>query len=297
MVSKYSIKELERLSGIKAHTIRIWEQRYQIIKPKRTDTNIRYYEDDHLKKILNVANLVKNGMKISKVANLSESSLKEAILDNGNYNSNYDKYVSALKIAMIDYDEELFSSIFDKCIGLYGIDETLVNVLGVFLQQIGDLWLSDSINITNEHFVSNLVKQKLFFLVDQLVIPKTETEESSFILYLPSGELHELSLLYIYYVLKKKGFRAIYLGQSVPIKSLVAISEKTGIKKFVSIFTSNPHETQMFEYLENFKAAFGSNTVSLHCAGSQLKNIEESELDTSFVSTFPNIQMLAENFS
>jgi methanogenic corrinoid protein MtbC1 len=236
-------------------------------------------------------------MKISKVAKLNEEDLRKAVMDTGNYFSNYDKHVNALKIAMIDYDEELFNSVFDKCILQFGIEETLVKIVGVFLGQIGMLWLADSINITNEHFVSNLVKQKLFSISDQLVTPKSKADDPGYILYLPEEELHELSLLYIYYFLKKKGSRVIYLGQSVPIHSLVEICAKTGIHSFVTICTSNPVQPEVNTYFNRFKEAFEGMPVTLYCSGTQLSAVDPSEYVDDSIVIYPHVEELKKSIA
>lgn len=250
MDSKYSIKDLEKLSGIKAHTLRAWEQRYGLIVPKRTETNIRYYIDEHLKKILNIAVLVKSGMRISKVAELNDQELRAAVIDAGRYQGNYESQINAFKIAMLEYDEYLFDSIFSKCLIQFGTEETLTRILGSFIQQIGLLWQAGAINVSNEHFISNLVKQKLFSIIDQTIIPQKSDKRKSFVLYLPADELHELGLLYLYYYLKKSGHRVVYLGQSVPMEYLKEVSEKTQVDQFISVFTTSPHFEEIDIYFQ-----------------------------------------------
>ncbi|MDR9374691.1 MAG: MerR family transcriptional regulator, partial [Schleiferiaceae bacterium] len=147
MQSKYSIKDLEQLSGIRAHTIRAWEQRYGLLKPHRTDTNIRYYVEEHLKKILNIAVLVKSGMRISKVAEMSTEDIRAAVIDAGRYQGNYESQINAFKIAMLEFDEYLFDSVFNKCLIQFGTEETLSKILGKFIQEIGLLWQAGAINV------------------------------------------------------------------------------------------------------------------------------------------------------
>lgn len=274
MQTKYSIKDLENLSGIKAHTIRAWESRYSLIEPCRTDTNIRYYLDEHLKKILNIAVLVKSGMRISNVAKMSTEDLRASVIDAGRYEGNFDSQINALKIAMLEYDEYLFDSIFNKCLIQFGTEDTLTDILGPFITQIGVLWQAGAINVSNEHFISNLMKQKLFSIIDQIIIPQPSEEQLSYVLYLPSEELHELSLLYLYYYLKKSGHRVIYLGQSVPIEYLKEVSDKTKIDRFISVFTSRPHFEEMDFYFERLGEMFNDERYQFFISGLQFENYD-----------------------
>tara|TARA_R110002050_G_scaffold162357_1_gene292231 strand:- start:3884 stop:4774 length:891 start_codon:yes stop_codon:yes gene_type:complete len=296
MNSKYSIKDLEKLSGIKAHTLRAWEQRYNLIEPHRTETNIRYYIDDHLKKILNIAVLVKSGMRISKVADLSTEEIRSAVIDAGRYQGNYESQISAFKIAMIDYDEYLFDSVFNKCLIQFGTDETLTKILGEFIRQIGVLWQAGAINVSNEHFISSLVKQKLFAIIDQTMLPQTKEKSKSYVLYLPADELHELGLLYLYYYLKKMGHRVIYLGQSVPIEYLKEVSEKTDVDQFVSIFTTTPHFDEIDQYFDKIAEMFDKDNYRFFVTGLQFNNFEARKLPGQ-VELAANIEHLKSFFA
>lgn len=294
MQSKYSIKDLEQLSGIKAHTLRAWEQRYELIEPYRTDTNIRYYVDDHLKRILNIAVLVKGGMKISHVAQMTDDQIRNAVVDSGRYQGNYDSQINAFKVAMLDYDEYLFDSVFNRCLLQFGTDETLTRILGSFIQQVGLLWQAGAINVANEHFISNLVKQKLFSIIDQTIIPNPK-HGKSYVLYLPTNELHELGLLYLYYFLKKSGHRVIYLGQSVPIEYLKEVSDKTKIDQFISIFTTQPNYDEVDVYFERIGQMFDGDNYKFFVTGLQLKEVELDE-KPNCVEVLKNIEALKNHF-
>jgi DNA-binding transcriptional MerR regulator len=291
MNSKYSIKDLEKLSGIKAHTLRAWEQRYSLIEPFRTETNIRYYGDDHLKKILNIAVLVKSGMRISKVANLSTEEIRAAVIDAGRYQGNYESQINAFKIAMLDYDEYLFETVFNKCLIQFGTEETLNKILGKFIQEIGFLWQAGAINVSNEHFISSLVKQKLFAIIDQTMLPQLTDNSKSYVLYLPADELHELGLLYVYYYLKKLGHRVIYLGQSVPVEYLKEVAERTKVYQFVSIFTTTPHQDEIESYFEKIGELFKDENHRFFLTGIQFYNFP-TENKYSQIEIAPNIEML-----
>ena len=215
MKSTYSIKDLERLSGIKAHTIRIWEQRHHIITPQRTDTNIRFYEDKDLKKLLNVSFLVQEGVKISKVANLNDEELSQMVQAHAHFTENYTVEINALKMAMFEYDDDAFHKAFSDSLAQYGEEETFTHVIGGFISQLGLLWQTNTVNLTHEHFVSNLIKQKIFAAIDRL--PESKKEDvKTYLLYLPGKELHEIGLLYLAYLLKKRGRRIISMGQNTP---------------------------------------------------------------------------------
>lgn len=285
MISKYSINDLEKLSGIKAHTLRAWEQRYGLIDPLRTDTNIRYYVDDHLKKILNVAVLVKSGMRISKVAEMTTDEIKAAVIDAGRYQGNYESQINTFKIAMLDYDEYLFDSVFNKCLIQFGTDETLSKILGAFIEEVGLLWQAGAISVSNEHFISNLIKQKLFSIIDQAIMPNPSKSRKSFVLYLPSDELHELGLLYLYYYLKNHGHRVIYLGQAVPLEYLKDVSDKTQVDEFVTIFTTRPYTEELDVYFDRVKELFGEKPFKFYVSGLQVKEFESSGELENFIIT------------
>lgn len=223
-MGSYSIKELERLSGIKAHTIRIWEKRYNLFQPKRTATNIREYSDEDLKNLLKVSTLTKSGMKISKIANSSETEILQflaAIEDEEILN---EKRVEDLIIPMIELDEVKFSKLYKKYVKELGVEKAYTKVIYPFLEKVGVLWLSNEVEPVQEHFITNLIKQKIFAAIDSLPTPTKNAKRA--ILFLPEGEFHELGLLYFSLCCKLNGIETFYLGQSLPIKQVVKISKK-----------------------------------------------------------------------
>jgi MerR family transcriptional regulator, light-induced transcriptional regulator len=215
----YSIKDLEKLSGIKAHTLRIWEQRYAIIIPKRTKTNIRYYTDEDLRAILNVTVLNKNGYKISKIAsmNAEERSHKVATLSEKSFE--YDTQLDALTISMIEMDEYKFDRILSTNIQQLGFERTMLEVIHPFLDKLGLLWLTGSIHPVQENFMSYLIRQKIIVAIDNLPINLGRSTKK-FLLYLPEGENQELSLLFMHYLLRSRNFLVIYIGQNMSIDDL-----------------------------------------------------------------------------
>ncbi|MFW5979061.1 MAG: MerR family transcriptional regulator, partial [Bacteroidia bacterium] len=214
-MATYSIRELEKLSGIKAHTIRIWEKRYKIIQPKRTGTNIRYYSNNDLKKLLNITILNRQGWKISDIAKLSDEELNRKVKDFSYDSKDTESQIEKLVIAMVDLDEVKFDQILSNAIMHDGFEQTIINLIFPFFKKIGLLWQTGSINPAQEHFVSNLFRQKLMVAIDNLKIPDRK-DAKKFILFLPEKEFHELGLLFYSYLIKKSGHSVIYLGSSVP---------------------------------------------------------------------------------
>lgn len=215
----YSIRDLEKLSGIKAHTIRIWEQRYGVIAPKRTKTNIRYYQDDDLKFLLNVALLNKNGIKISKIARMTRHDVAEKVAAFSEVNFEHNTQLDALTISMIEMDEQKFDRIITASTQQIGFERTMLEVIYPFLDKLGVLWLTGSINPVQENFISYLIRQKIIVAIDKESIPQGKFAKK-FIIYLPEGEKQELSLLFMHYILKSRCNQVLYLGQDISIGDL-----------------------------------------------------------------------------
>lgn len=215
----YSIKDLEKLSGIKAHTLRVWEQRYKIIHPKRTPTNIRYYEDDDLKLLLNVALLNRHGHKISRIAKMGQNEIAEKVAAISSVNDLSGTQLDALTISMIEMDEFKFERIVAANIEHIGFERTMMEVIYPFLDKLGVLWLTGSINPVQENFVSYLIRQKIIAAIDRTVCTPYP-EQRKFIIYLPEGERQELSILFMHYLLKSRNNHVIYLGQDISIQDL-----------------------------------------------------------------------------
>lgn len=282
MKTTYSIKELELLTGIKAHTIRMWEQRYNIIEPVRTDTNIRCYCDSDLKKMLNVSVLVQKGYRISKVVQMSNEELKEKVQEFSTYQGDYETQVNGLKIAMLEFNKELFDRVFSNSYMQLGISDTFSKVVAPFITQVGYLWQTNAITVAHEHFVSNLIRQKLFSAIDQMVVAPN-LEAKTFVFYLPNNELHELGLLYLSYYVESLGHKSIYLGQSVPLDHLSDVCHKVDIDYFLSIFTTQPHEEDIDKYLTKVNDSFKGLPCKFLLTGHQLKDANPSIGDNRFV--------------
>ncbi len=220
----YSINDMEQLSGIKAHTLRIWEKRYSLFEPDRTDTNIRYYSNDDLKKILSISQLNKSGIKISTIAGMTDVEMSEKLSEINLLSTDSSDIIDNMIVGMIDLNESYFIKAFSDSILRTGFESAMQKVIFPFMQRIGIMWQTGGINPAQEHFVSNIIRQKLIVAIDAVRNPD-ERNNGTIVLFLPENELHELSLLFYNYALKLRNFKTIYLGSSVPSDNLARIAE------------------------------------------------------------------------
>jgi DNA-binding transcriptional MerR regulator len=217
-MNAFTIKDLENLTGIKAHTIRIWEQRYSFLKPKRTNTNIRYYSNEELKKILNISLLNKYGYKISHIDRMSEPEINEKIIGLNNSLAQQERVINDLIQRMVDMDTESFEASISEYIRIKGIEKAINQIIFPFLERIGVLWMTGHINPAQEHLVSNVIRQKIIVGIDSVV--SHLTVDKTILCFLPEGEFHELGLLYIHYLLKSRGVKVLYVGSNIPIEDV-----------------------------------------------------------------------------
>ena len=222
-MSKFTIRDLENLSGIKAHTIRIWEQRYSFLKPSRTNTNIRYYNSDDLKTILNISILNKYGYKISHINKMSVNDVKARVTELNLAGAQQERIVNELIQLMVDLDTAGFEKILDQQISSYGIEKVIIRAIFPFFERIGILWQTGHINPAQEHLTTNIIRQKLIVGIDQ--VRSVIKIKRSFLLFLPEKEHHELGLLLVYYLLKKRGAEVFYIGANVPLKDAQSVAD------------------------------------------------------------------------
>lgn len=274
----FSIKDLESYTGIKAHTIRIWEQRYGLLKPERTDSNIRKYSDKELKTLLNVSLLNHRGHKISEIAALGEEEMVRLVEHYSTTIQNDDTLIGTLKLAMLNFDEVLFNSIVDLRIASQGLEHTYLNVLTPFMHQIGVMWLSDAICPAQEHFITNLIRQKMYTHIDRLGPDLVVHKDKTYVLYLPELEFHELSLIMLNFSLRSRGYKTIYLGQSVPIDDLYQVYNRIGDVQFVSLFTTQPVSILLPGYLRKLVDRFSETSCEFHLTGGVIKDTRSPEL-------------------
>lgn len=247
-MAQYSIKELEHLSGIKAHTIRIWEQRYSILKPQRTETNIRYYDDADLRTILNISLLNEHGYKISRIAGMNGSQIAEEVMKVAGTTASNPQQMNALLVAMIEMDEERFDKVLTTVILQKGLEQAMLDILCPFLVKTGLLWQVGSITPAQEHFVSSIIRQKLYVAIDGQ-LPADKKNASRFLLYLPEGELHEIGLLFSNYLLRARGNHVMYLGQSMPFEDLQTCVGYYRPHYICTAFTYMPERDQVQHYV------------------------------------------------
>ena len=269
-MANYSIKDLERLSGIKAHTIRIWEKRYGLLKPSRTDTNIRHYSDDDLKRILNVSILNRHGIKISHIASMDESELTEKIVIISRDVSDYESLIENLVVSMVDMDNEKFEKLLSRSIMQIGFEDTILKIVYPFLEKIGILWQTGAINPAQEHFITHLIRQKIIVGIDS-VIPANHPSPKHFLLFLPEGELHELGLLFYSYLLQKRGHKVTYLGQWVPMADMASASTVLNADFLLTSIVAVYSGTDLMDYLIKLSVTFRNKTI--YVSGYQISQI------------------------
>ena len=264
----YYIKDLESITGIKAHTIRIWEQRYNLVTPKRTATNIRFYDDEDVKLLLNIALLNKKGLKISKIANLSKSEIhSEALVTCKKRNEN-DDLINSLLLATYNLSEAAFNKVFSSYIMKEGFDNAMTKLAFPFLQRLGDLWASNALHPALEHFASNIIKQKLQIAIQGQT--RKIDNHKKFILFLPPGEMHEFGLLYANYVIRSYGHEVIYFGQNVPINDLFKTIETVNADFILSVFSICNSEIEPIKFVNEVHTHLPQIKIVL--AGFKLRN-------------------------
>jgi DNA-binding transcriptional MerR regulator len=217
----FSISQLAQFSGIKAHTIRAWEQRYEALSPGRSKGNTRFYTNYELKRLLNIVSLLEYDYKISELCKMTDPELHKLLKDKKIRNSdeaNYGYYISQLISAGVNYDEVYFEKIFANCILTMGFHETYSTVIIPLLQRLGLMWQTDKMPPAQEHFISNLICQKLFVAIDSL--PPPNQQNGTALLFLPENEFHEIPLLYAHFILRFHQVKSIYLGANVPVATL-----------------------------------------------------------------------------
>lgn len=256
----YSISDLEKLSGVKAHTIRAWEKRYKIITPKRTKSNIRYYEDSDLRDLLNIALLNRNGFKISKIALMDKAEKAAQIAEVSAVNYEYDTQLDALTISMIELDEFKFNHIVSTNIQQSGFEQTMLDMIYPFLDKLSVLWFTGSINAMQERFISNLIRSKLIAATDALPRPEQATGPT-YLLFLPMGEQQELTLLFMHYLLRVRGFHTIYLGPSVTLADLKDAAQVIQPDYLFTIISETFVREPVAQYLHTLQDLFSQATV------------------------------------
>jgi DNA-binding transcriptional MerR regulator len=272
----YSIQYLEEISGIKAHTIRIWEQRYNLLKPQRTASNIRYYDDNQLRKLLNVTTLLELGYKISHIANMSNAQILQELknkLEAGDDPLSFQHFTNELIISSLNFDKVSFEKQFGSCVLKFGFASTIENVLYPTMKRIGVLWQLEEMNPSQEHFISNLIRQKLYSAIDGL--PEPTSSLKTCILFLPENEHHEIGLLYFNYLLLRSGIKTIYLGANVPLSSVKHAADRLDPSHFVLFMIKSVPPEQSNDYLKKLCKLFSRKQVILCGTPSLLQTVRK----------------------
>lgn len=258
----YSIKDLEKLSGIKAHTLRIWEQRYGLISPKRTQTNIRYYEDEDLKFVLNIALLNRNGFKISKIAGMTKANIAEKVASLSEVNFEYGTQLDALTLSMIEMNEFKFDRILSANIRQIGFERAMLEIIYPFLDKLSLLWLTGSIHPVQENFISYLIRQKLIVAIDKTPL-LSGPDVKKFLLYLPEGERQELTLLFMHYLVKSRGYQVVYLGQDISLTDLRDAGQILSPDFIFTMITETFGKEPVQRYVDKLADAFPDSRILL----------------------------------
>ena len=278
-MTKYHIKDLEKLSGVKAHTIRMWEQRYNLLQPFRTETNIRYYDDKQLKILLNVTSLVRNGYKISKVSKFSHEEISNLIQSielgktPGDHRS--EVFINNLILAGFSYNELAFESAFSSALMHYGVRDIYLNVIYPMMQRIGVLWTTDYFNPAQEHFISNMLKRKFYMAIESLPYPAEECDK--WLLFLPEDEGHEGGLLFAHYLLRKHANRVFYLGAFVPLESLESAVSVIKPRFMLCFLVRSSIKNSIQEYLDQLADKFPDQEILVSARYYQTTDLKVKE--------------------
>jgi DNA-binding transcriptional MerR regulator len=291
--SVFSIKDLENLSGIKAHTIRIWEKRYNILEPMRSNTNIRNYDLLSLQKLLNIVLLHDYGYKISRIAEHSSEKIELLVREIISEKSTKNHAINAFKMAMINFDQALFFNTYNNLLSEKSFREVFFEVVIPLMNEIGLLWQAGTITPSQEHFISFLIKQKLLINTEKIQILEPTRTDKVFVLYLPENEIHELGLMYLNYEILLNGYKTIYLGESVPIESLKFMKNYFDNIIYVSYLTVQPTKDNLNDYLNEFTTEILDANSQIWFLGRMTEFIDTKNLSDN-ISVFNSISDLVE---
>lgn len=270
----FSIKDLENLSGVKAHTIRIWEKRYNLLKPKRSKTNIRHYDLNNLQKLLNISFLNSNGFKISKIAALDETELAPKTRELAFMGKNDSQAIIAFKLAMLNFDQILFYNTYNSLLEEKSFRTIFYEVFIPLLFDLGMLWQTNTISPSHEHFLTVHIKQKILVHIERLQSTDPRPSTKTVVLFLPENETHDLGLLFINYEILSLGYHTIFLGENIPLNNLKYINKLYDDIIYISYFTIKPSDNDIYDYLKIFSEEYLSvNKNSAKLIGHRIRNL------------------------
>jgi DNA-binding transcriptional MerR regulator len=291
--SQLNISDLETISGIKAHTIRMWEKRYNFLKPHRTETNIRFYDSDHLRKLLNAATLMQHGEKISNISRLTDTELLEKLElmeEEADVDTSAMIFINKLVIAMLSMDEASFDRTFSSCVLKLGLERTMEEVIYPFMQKIGFLWTLSKINPAQEHFASHLVRQKLYAAIDGMTITQ-QRNPSTFLLFLKEEEDHDLGLIYAHYLIRKSGHISYFLGGNVPLSNVSKTANELDIDYLVTFLTIGKNQDKLIDYLHSLSELNAAKKVLV--AGRSIQDLDSENIKkTLFLKSVDELKNL-----
>ena len=277
--SNFSIKDLENISGIKAHTIRIWEKRYKLLSPDRTDTNIRRYSLPSLQKLLNITLLYNHGFKISKIASLDHEEIPTMVREIALKSNSEQVSINALKLSMVNFDTILFDATYEEILLQNDFDFVFMNIFMPLMNELGILWQTNAISPSHEHFITNLIKQKIHIQTESLQKGYTTQNNKIFVLYLPEDEIHEMGILFLNYFILKFGYKTIFLGQSLQTESLETLLSFSAEFCFVTYLTVEPDKEIINQYIDEFyHTILKNNNANLAIMGPQQVYIDLTKL-------------------
>lgn len=276
----FSIKDLEHLSGIKAHTIRIWEKRYNILEPERTDTNIRTYDGDNLQKLLNISFLNSHGYKISRISKMQEEEINSLVRRISASSSEENRAKNSFKLAMMNFDDRLFQMTYNKLMEKRTFREIFYDVFIPLLEEIGMLWQTDTIKPIHEHYIVELIKQKIYINIAELKSnEEQDNEEKLYVLFLPDNEIHDIGILYLNYELLNAGKKAMYVGPTLPLDNMEYLMKIHKNPVFVSYLTVSPINTDIMEFIADFQQKLCKETkMDLMLFGQRTREINTSDI-------------------
>jgi DNA-binding transcriptional MerR regulator len=272
--TRFSIRDLENLSGIKAHTIRIWEKRYAILSPMRTETNIRFYDSGSLQKLLNVALLHSHGYKISKIATFPTEKIPTLVRQIVSQKSAKSHAINAFKMAMMNFDQPLFFNTYNSLLAEKSFREVFYEVFLPLMDEIGLLWQSETVTPAHEHFISNLIRQKVLTNTEKIQVVEPLYTDKVFVLFLPELELHELGLMYLNYEITLHGHKTVYLGESVPSSNLIDVKRLFSNIVYVTYFTVEPQLENLTTYVERLYSDIMDDSSELWILGRRSGSID-----------------------
>jgi DNA-binding transcriptional MerR regulator len=294
----FSISQLSNFSGIKPHTIRIWEQRYNALSPGRSEGNTRYYDNDQLRRLLNIVSLVQANYKISEISTMPDKKLFELLeqrLRPSEENiDTHEYFILQLIAAGMNFDEINFDKLISHCLVKYGVEGSYLKVIYPMLKRIGLMWATNLILPAAEHFISNIIRQKLFTLIDSL--PAGNDKKNSWLLFLPENEFHEIGLLFSHYLIRKEGFKSVYLGSNVPLQSEVEAAAITNPDNLLLFLTHNDSKEALGEYMNDLGRRFKNKNIKIAADAKQLQSIKLNK-NFEVLSSMENLQLVLSEYS